>query len=248
MDNVAVAGRRCQAGPPPSPHIPPGFYCGGGYGHVYCVALGWAPRRSQDYASGALGRAPCIAAKDGSMRAEAMDGRERPTPSTPPRYEPRREMRARTPAGPRGRCRWRRGRPPAAPAPPGVPEDPNRFGGSPSTIRPRPPRIEERHVDRVPHPQGVHAAALGRSTTLRLPRSRPFRAAPRGATGTSRVAPVPRRPFPRVRFTTRTPPSVPRPGLQNPWHPCPSRHLDIHVHRPLPPSLAPAALAVWASP
>ena len=42
------------------PRLYPGFYCGGGYGHVYCVALGRAPRRSVNYASGALGRAPCI--------------------------------------------------------------------------------------------------------------------------------------------------------------------------------------------
>src|SRR5512141_1191947 len=45
---------------PPSPHFSPGFYCGGGYWHAYCVALGRAPRRSLNYASGALGRAPCI--------------------------------------------------------------------------------------------------------------------------------------------------------------------------------------------
>src|SRR5512140_2881742 len=48
---------------PPSPHFSPGFYCGGGYWHAYCVALGRAPRRSLNYASGALGRAPCIHAR-----------------------------------------------------------------------------------------------------------------------------------------------------------------------------------------
>jgi hypothetical protein len=40
--------------PAPSPHFSPAFYCGGGYEHVYCVALGRAPRRSVNYASGAL--------------------------------------------------------------------------------------------------------------------------------------------------------------------------------------------------
>ena len=29
-----------------SPHFSPGFYCGGGSGHVYCVALGRIPRRT----------------------------------------------------------------------------------------------------------------------------------------------------------------------------------------------------------
>jgi hypothetical protein len=51
---------RRSSRPGPSPHFSPGFYCGGGYGHVYCVALGRAPRRSVNNASGALGRAPCI--------------------------------------------------------------------------------------------------------------------------------------------------------------------------------------------
>ena len=46
-----------------SPHFSPGFYCGGGSRHVYCVALGRAPRRTVDYACGALGRAPCIHAR-----------------------------------------------------------------------------------------------------------------------------------------------------------------------------------------
>ena len=46
-----------------SPHFSPGFCCGGGYRHVYCVALGRAPRRSVHYVSGALGRAPCIHAR-----------------------------------------------------------------------------------------------------------------------------------------------------------------------------------------
>jgi hypothetical protein len=38
----------------PSPHFSPAFYCGGGSGHVYCVALGRAPRRTVEYACGAL--------------------------------------------------------------------------------------------------------------------------------------------------------------------------------------------------
>ena len=49
--------------PPTSPHSSPAFYCGGGSGHVYCVALGRAPRRTVEYACGALGRAPCIHAR-----------------------------------------------------------------------------------------------------------------------------------------------------------------------------------------
>ena len=43
-----------------SPHFSPGFYCGGGSGHVYCVALSRAPRRTVEYASGALSRAPSM--------------------------------------------------------------------------------------------------------------------------------------------------------------------------------------------
>jgi len=46
-----------------SPHFAPGFYCGVGSGHVYCVALRRAPRRTVKYACGALGRAPCIHAR-----------------------------------------------------------------------------------------------------------------------------------------------------------------------------------------
>jgi hypothetical protein len=38
-----------------SPHFSPVFYCGGGSGHVYCVALGRAPRHTVKYACGALG-------------------------------------------------------------------------------------------------------------------------------------------------------------------------------------------------
>jgi len=38
----------------PSPHFSPAFYCGGGSGHVYCVALGRSPRRTVEYACGAL--------------------------------------------------------------------------------------------------------------------------------------------------------------------------------------------------
>ena len=40
-----------------SPHFSPDFYCGGGSGHGYCVALRRAPRRTVEYACGALGRA-----------------------------------------------------------------------------------------------------------------------------------------------------------------------------------------------
>ena len=39
-----------------NPHFSPASYCGGGYEHVYCVALGRAPRRTVKCASGALGR------------------------------------------------------------------------------------------------------------------------------------------------------------------------------------------------
>jgi len=56
--------------PKPSPHFSPAFYCGGGSGHVYCVALGRAPRRTVEYACGAL-------------RSRALY----PCPSAPPRYE-----------------------------------------------------------------------------------------------------------------------------------------------------------------
>src|SRR5512136_3092493 len=45
------------------PHFSPAFYCGGGSGHVYCVALLRAPRRTVEYACGALGCAPCIHAR-----------------------------------------------------------------------------------------------------------------------------------------------------------------------------------------
>jgi hypothetical protein len=37
-----------------SPHFSPAFYCGGGSGHVYSVALGRAPRHTVKYACGAL--------------------------------------------------------------------------------------------------------------------------------------------------------------------------------------------------
>jgi len=40
-----------------SPHFSQGFYCGVGYGHVYSVALGRAPRHTVKYACGALRRA-----------------------------------------------------------------------------------------------------------------------------------------------------------------------------------------------
>jgi hypothetical protein len=37
-----------------SPHFSPAFYCGGGSGHVYSVALGRAPRHTIKYACGAF--------------------------------------------------------------------------------------------------------------------------------------------------------------------------------------------------
>ncbi len=46
-----------------SPHFSPTFYCGVGSGHVYCVALPRAPRRTVKYASGALSHAPGIHAR-----------------------------------------------------------------------------------------------------------------------------------------------------------------------------------------
>ncbi len=45
------------------PHFSPAFYCGNGSGHVYCVALCRAPRRTAEYVCGGLGRAPCIHAR-----------------------------------------------------------------------------------------------------------------------------------------------------------------------------------------
>jgi len=50
---------RFQASPPFSQ----AFYCGVGYGHVYGVALGRAPRHTVKYACGALRRAPRIHAR-----------------------------------------------------------------------------------------------------------------------------------------------------------------------------------------
>ena len=50
-------------GAPANPHFSPAFYCGDGSGHVYCVALCRAPRRTVEYVCGALGRAPCIHAR-----------------------------------------------------------------------------------------------------------------------------------------------------------------------------------------
>ncbi len=46
-----------------NPHFSPAFYCRDGSGHVYCVALRRAPRRTVEYVCGALGRAPCIHAR-----------------------------------------------------------------------------------------------------------------------------------------------------------------------------------------
>ena len=44
-------------------YFSPDFYCGGGSGHVYGVALGRAPRHNVKYACGALLCAPCIHAR-----------------------------------------------------------------------------------------------------------------------------------------------------------------------------------------
>jgi predicted RNase H-like HicB family nuclease len=41
------------------PHFSPAFYCGGGFGHVYCVALCRAPRHTVEYACGALRNLHC---------------------------------------------------------------------------------------------------------------------------------------------------------------------------------------------
>jgi len=46
-----------------NPHFSPSFCCGGGFGHVYCVALPRAPRHTVKYACGALRRVPCIHAR-----------------------------------------------------------------------------------------------------------------------------------------------------------------------------------------
>ena len=35
-------------------YFSPAFYCGGGFGHVYRVALGRIPRRTVEYACGIL--------------------------------------------------------------------------------------------------------------------------------------------------------------------------------------------------
>ena len=66
---------------PTSPLFSRAFYCGGGSGHVYCVALRRAPRRTVEYACGALGRAgweapdaPCIHAR---LRRLATKPREK---------------------------------------------------------------------------------------------------------------------------------------------------------------------------
>ena len=57
-----------------SPHFSRAFYCGDGSGHVYCVALCRAPRRTVEYVCGALGRAPCIHAR---LRRLATKPREK---------------------------------------------------------------------------------------------------------------------------------------------------------------------------
>ena len=53
-----------------NPHFSPDFYCGGGSRHVYCVALGRAPRHTVKYACGALRRAPCIHARLSRLAAK----------------------------------------------------------------------------------------------------------------------------------------------------------------------------------
>jgi hypothetical protein len=60
---TTVSGLIRQLIEDPSPHFSPAFYCCGGSGHVYCVALGRAPRHTVEHACGALGRAPCIHAR-----------------------------------------------------------------------------------------------------------------------------------------------------------------------------------------
>jgi hypothetical protein len=57
-----------------NPHFSRAFYCGGGSGHVYGVALRRAPRRTVEYVCGALGRAPCIHAR---LRRLATKPREK---------------------------------------------------------------------------------------------------------------------------------------------------------------------------
>ena len=57
-----------------NPHFSQAFYCGGADGHVYCVALRRAPRRTVKYVCGALGRAPCIHAR---LRLLATKPREK---------------------------------------------------------------------------------------------------------------------------------------------------------------------------
>jgi len=46
-------------GQAPSPHFSQGFCCGVGYGYVYSVALGRAPRHTVKYTCGALRPTPC---------------------------------------------------------------------------------------------------------------------------------------------------------------------------------------------
>ncbi len=77
-----LRARARQRSPMLSPHFSPGFYCGGGSGHVCCVALPRAPRRTVEYGCGALGRAPCIharlrrlATKPGAKRVRVRSSR-----------------------------------------------------------------------------------------------------------------------------------------------------------------------------
>ena len=64
-----------------NPHFSQAFYCGGTAGHVYCVALRRAPRRTVKYVCGALGRAPCIHAR---LRLLATKPREKCGSNAPP--------------------------------------------------------------------------------------------------------------------------------------------------------------------
>jgi len=59
-----------------NPHFSQAFYYGVGYGHVYSVALGRAPRHTVKYACGAQGACPGIK-RDRVPSAEGPDARRR---------------------------------------------------------------------------------------------------------------------------------------------------------------------------
>jgi hypothetical protein len=80
----------------PGQQFVPNFYCGGGYEPAYCVALGRTPRRNVNYASGALRSRALDCRQDGGMPRRPWMAGSGPLPSPPPRYEPLREMRARS--------------------------------------------------------------------------------------------------------------------------------------------------------